>query len=56
MVSNEVCAMERMVHSWNDQETSREEMESEPDIEENGQDFDRWRQGGAQQEENTKHQ
>lgn len=40
----QVCAIEGMVHSWKGQETSREEMESEPDIEENGQDFDRRRQ------------
>lgn len=60
----QVGATEGMVHSWYGQKTSRDEMEFGPDTEENGQDFDRWRkreggeccrQGGAQQEESTKH-
>lgn len=37
---DQVCATEGMRHSWYGQETSRKEMAFEPDIEENGQDFD----------------
>lgn len=64
MVRTKYVLTEGMRHSWYGQETSRKEMAFEPDIEENGQDFDGWRgkeggrgycrQGGAQREESTK--